>query len=169
MALRGTADAAPGATKPLFVPLTSINNITGQFSFTEFQIPPGSGESYFFFISSIDGSQGLILSLDDSGNVLLQVGPTILAPSYMGAWSPNNGSHKVHFSVDPAGVPILFIDGISIPLVLTAFGPSIISSLPTNSVAILNFIFTGTGITSSYRNAFIASGVIGPDAVFCCP
>ncbi len=169
MTFQGSSTNAPMDSKPIPMALPTIFGISGQYFFTEYQSPLGTGQLYYFFLSNFDGSEGLIVYLDDSGKVIFQVGPTPAAPSYIGTWTPNNGSHQVSFTVDALGVPTLAIDGVSIPLAFDVIAPSIVSVVPINSVSILAFIGNGANVSAPYTRIFVTSGIAGADTVFCCP
>lgn len=150
------------------VPLpVSVFDITGQVLFTEFQIPLGSGAGYEFQVSDSTFSNTIDILLDDLGNVFVLVGPVALAPFWLGTWAPNNGTHKMHFTVDAIGMPTLFIDDVAIPLVLSGNTPSAVTA-SANNVAI--FAMAGVvGVFSALvKNFFLASGVLPPSTVFCC-
>lgn len=150
------------------VPLpVSVFDITGQVLFTEFPIPLGSGAGYDFQVSDSTFSNTIDVFLDDLGNVFVLVGPVALAPFWLGTWTPNNGSHKVHFTVDALGTPSLFIDDVVIPLVLSGNTPSGVTAA-ANNVGV--FAMAGiVGVFSALvKKFFLAAGVLPSTTVFCC-
>lgn len=163
------ADDFPGATKPLPASLPTVFGMSGRFSFTEYQTPPTANTAYDLFFNNFDLSETLIVALFGDGNLTVQVGDPASAPQYNGIWTPNAGAHVVDFSVDALGVPTLFIDGVSIPLVFFANVPTFASLLPADSVAL--FLGSGDAAAGSapVTNVFLTAGVTGPTTDFCCP
>jgi hypothetical protein len=170
MTMLGAGNELPSASRPLFMALSSILDLTIQFTFTEFPIPAGSGSTYFLFLRTVDGKNGISFSMDDSGNVIVQAGPVDNAPNYLGTWTPNGGTHQVQIGIDDSGVPLVWIDGISIPVVLGVVTPSQASVIPENFINLPWFVgLSATAVPSPVFSVFVTSGVYPPSTVFCCP
>lgn len=159
----------PGASKPIPVSMAGVNGLTGQFTFTEYPTAPNPSTTYDLYANNVDSSQSISMGLFGDGTISFQVGPSASAPVYSGAWTPDNGTHTVHFNVDNAGVPALFIDGVAVPLLFIGNAPSFASIFPANSVV----LFIGSGdpapTSSVVSDLFLTAGVLGPEAEFCCP
>lgn len=166
-----TDDASdfPAARKPLPAPLVTVNGLTGQYSFTEYPSVPNVATAYNLYMTNFDLSEVVVVGLLGDGSVFFQVGDPAAAPSYFGAWTPNNGSHTIHFSIDALGVPAIWIDGVSIPLTFFGNIPSFAASEPANHIA---FGF-GSGdaavVTAPLTNVFVTAGSLSPSTEFCCP
>lgn len=157
----------PGATSP--ITLADITNMTVQALFTEFTGPTGLGtSSYNFYILSAGGTNIFQVQLSDDGVAFVALGPSINASQYFGTWTPNNGTHTVHLTVDNAGVPTLSIDGVDIPLTFVFAGPNVIG-FPANSVAVFFLAGLSSPDNAELTKLFIASGQLPADTVFCCP
>lgn len=163
------ANDFPGATKPLPAPLVTVNGLSGQFEFTEYATPPNVNTTYELFVTNQDLSEGLTIALFGDGSVAVQVGLPAAAATYTGAWTPNNGSHDVHFSTDALGVPTLYIDQVAIPLTFIGNSFSFPSFLPTNVVSFFGGSADPTPASSPVRNIFLTAGALGPATEFCCP
>lgn len=163
------ADDFPIATKPLPAPLASVFGISGQFYFTEYATPPNPTTTYQLVVNNDDLSQSLAVSLFGDGGVIVQVGDPNLIPTYLGSWVPNFGPHLVHFSVDGAGVPTLWIDGVAIPLTFFAAIGSFWTLYPIAAVSYGGGSGDPTPGSSPLLNIFITAGEAGPQTVFCCP
>jgi len=159
----------PVDTKSLPVPLGSVNGITGQFGFTEFATPPGPNTSYVFVLNNQALNDSLVIALFGDTSVVVQVGDPANGSNYISAWTPNNGSHVVSFQVDSSGVPLLWIDGLSIPLMFIGMGTNIGSLLPANSVSFAVSSGDPTPATAPVKNLFITTGALPPQTRFCCP
>lgn len=157
----------PAATKP--ISLASVNNLTAQWTFTEFAAPTGLGNSvYEFYVVNAGSTEGILIRLTDDGSLFVLVGPVAAAGIYGGVWTPNNGTHKIHLTVDALGVPILSIDDVDIPLAFFGPGAIFLGTLPANVVAFFmaaGLVFPDSSVVSS---VFIASGVLPSSTVFCC-
>lgn len=160
----------PGATSPTKISIPTINNKTFRLTFKEFAAATGAGNSFYdFYVAGAGLVEGLELKLKDDGTLFVVVGPTGIAEFYDGVWTPNNGTHVIHLTIDNAGVPTLLVDGV--PVVLSDDGPSGISfgTIPANSVA----AFMSTGIVfpdqGNVTKLFVASGQLPASTVFCCP
>lgn len=169
MALKGSSGDVAAAVKTLPASLSSVLDLSGKYSFTEFQASLGTGQAYEFWITNTDNSESILVFLDDFGNALVQVGPTALTSSYLGTWTPNNGSHVVFFTVDENGLPHLYIDGNEVALEFVGESPSAAELLPANVVAVDGAVFDGANETSPWTSIFLASGVLSPTTEFCCP
>ncbi len=163
------ADDFPIVTKPLPAPLATVFGLSGQFAFTEYPTPPGPTTTYQIFMNNLGITQTLSVSLFGDGSVVVQAGDSTLIPTYTGTWTPNHGSHVVHFSIDGAGIPTFFLDGVNIPLVFFGNVLSAGSSYPDNSINYGAGAGDVTPASSPVRNLFITAGVVGPRTVFCCP
>lgn len=157
----------PAATSP--ISLATVNNMTAQWTFTEFAAPTGGGNSvYEFYVVTAGATEGVLVRLNDDGSLFVIAGPVAAAGIYGGAWTPNNGTHKVHLTVDGVGMPVLSIDDVDIPLAFFLSGPLFLGTLPGNVTAIFmaaGLVFPDTSVVS---RAFIASGVLPSSTVFCC-
>lgn len=169
MTLKGSSGDVAGAVKSLPASLSSVLDLSGKYSFTEFQASLGTGQAYEFWLTNTDNSESILVFLDDFGNALVQVGPTSLTSSYLGTWTPSNGSHDVFFTVDEEGVPHLYIDGNEVALEFVGESPSAAELLPANVVAVDAAVFDGTDESSPWTSIFLASGVLSPTTEFCCP
>jgi len=166
--LGGPSDT-PAASKSLLIPLSGIVSLTGQYTFTEFPGSAGSGSAqYDFYLSDTGPLNGMDIFLDGAGAVFVSIGSLASLDGYVGAWTPNNGTHKVDFSVDSFGVPTLFIDDVAIPLTFLGTGFSFLATLPSNV-----FMPTATFATSTssalVTKISITSGNLPPSTVYCCP
>lgn len=168
MSFNSTAANFPGATKPLAAPLAGVFDMTVQYQFSEFSAPLGSFESYFFSITNFDNSEYAQVILDDGGNVLVTAGPAAGSDFYTGTWTPNNGAHEVHLTIDSLGVPTLFIDGVLVPLAFS-FNASEFPTFPTNAVSLYASDAFGGPQSSTVSDVFVTSGVLSEGTVFCCP
>lgn len=130
--------------------------------FLEIAAPVDPSMQYAFGIFDGTGSNQYLVILDGDGSAFVVVG----ASAYSGVWTPSNGGvRSVHVIVDLAGVPILFIDGVPVPLALVGSIP--ITFLPdVIGAAINNDAFTGQG---AIDRLFVAVGAFPPSALFCCP
>jgi hypothetical protein len=139
-----------------------------QVTFTEYAAPTGSGFSqYEFYLKNLGDTEISDLRLVDDGSILVAVGPVNTATLYLGAWTPNNGTHVVHFTIDAGGVPTLYVDGVLIPLVQFFVGPVVVP-VPANTASAYftsGSAFPYTAVISKY---FVASGVLPPTTAFCC-
>ena len=159
---------APGAKKS--IALAGVNNLTAQYEFTEFPTPTGLGNSvYEFYIVNADLSEAVFINFVDNGNVFVGAGSVLTGNSYFGTWTPNNGTHKIHLTIDGAGTPRLWVDGVEIPLTLNGPFGFFLGSMPANVVT----FFAGAGlsfpVSSPVDNVFVALGVFPPTQEFCCP
>lgn len=164
-----TAAQYPSDMKTLDAPLASLFGVSGQFSFTEFTTVPNPDTAYNLFVTNSADTQVLQVFLLGDGNVGFAVGPPAGADLYLGTWTPNNGTHEVHFSTDALGVPTLYIDDVLIPLAFLANVPNFGGSLPADTVAFQ--IGSGSPIATSavVTNLFVTNTITGPETEFCCP
>lgn len=163
------ADDFPIATKPIPAPPAGILGISGQFSFTEHQTPPNATTTYQLLVANFDLSQVLAVSLFGDGSVIVQAGDPNLIPTYLGTWTPNLGTHTVHFAVDGAGVPTLFIDGVAIPLTFVADLGSFWTVYPAGAITYGGGAGDVAASTQIIHNIFVTAGATPPQTVFCCP
>ena len=159
---------APGAKKS--IALASVNNITAQYEFTEFPTPTGLGNSFYeFYIVNADLSEAVFIRFVDDGSFFVGAGSTSTGNSYFGTWTPNNGTHKVHLTVDGSGNPTLWLDGVALPITLNGPFGFFLGSMPANVVV----FFAGAGlsfpVSSPVLDAFVATGNFAPTQEFCCP
>lgn len=160
------ADATPAAQKS--ITLGSVLGITGQVTFTEFAAALGSGMSYEFHIRSAGGTEHVFVLLDDSGFALVQAGPSGAAGSYFGAWTPNNGTHEVHFEISGLGVPTLFVDDVAIVLAFGGASP-VFGAFTPNTVVALGSSGVGTPQSMKVTRYFLTTGLLPSTTDFCCP
>lgn len=169
MTVKGSSGDVGAAVKSLPSSLSSVFDLSGKFSFTEFQASLATGQAYELYVTNVDNSESILVFLDDFGNALVQAGPTALTSSYLGTWTPNNGSHDVFFTVDEEGVPRLYIDGNEISLEFVGQTPASAELLPANVVEVDAAVFNGTNESSPWTSVFLASGVLSSTTEFCCP
>lgn len=158
----------PGAKKS--ISLGSVNSKTFQFKFTEYPTPTGAGDSFYdAFVVTAGFAEGILVRLVDDGSVFVGAGPLAAAGLYTGSWTPNNGTHTIHLTVDGASVPTLYIDGAAVSLAFLVTAPLFIGTMPANVVT----FFSGAGLSfpfsSTVSNVFLASGIYPPTTEFCCP
>lgn len=167
MSLNSVATDTPAVQKMSPQPI-SVFNLTAQFKFTEFPMAPGTGAGYDFQLLDSTGTNFFDVFLDDLGNVFVQVGAVALTPSFVGVWTPNNGTHKVHMTSDALGTPTLFIDDVEI--VLTPIGdlaPIVVGS--NNNIAISAIPAVPGAVSMMVLNFFLTQSVVPTETVFCCP
>lgn len=157
-----------GATHPLSRPLASLFEMSGQFEFTEYQTPPNAFTTYQLFVNNIDLSQGFLVSLAGDGTGALQIGDPANSPTYIFLWTPNFGSHVVHFSIDSLGKPRLYIDHVEVTLTFTGNVPTF-GGLPANILGFFGGSAENGAASSTVRNVFLTAGNVGPETIFCCP
>lgn len=170
MTVETTGDTEfPAASRPLGSDLASVFGIAGLFDFTEYQTVPNGQTTYELIVNNVDQSQIALVGLFGDGGLIVQVGDPANAATYLGAWTPNNGAHRVYFSIDALGVPGLCIDGA--PVALTSIGnvPSFGAFLPANSVAYLGGAGVAGAASNPVRDIFLTTGDPGPQSIFCCP
>lgn len=163
------ADDYPIAAKPLPAPLASVFGMSGQFSFTEYATPPNTMTTYQVILNNADLSETLIISFSGDGSVIVQAGDPDATPTYIGVWTPNAGSHVVHFSIDGAGVPTLYMDGVVIPVPFVADLGTLSALYPANNITYGGGAGDAAAAVSSLANIFLTAGIVGPETVFCCP
>jgi len=132
----------PGVTKPFPASFVTVRGVSGQFTFTEYQTPPNSTTTYILFAINMGLSEVIDIEFFGDGTLVVKVGDPAAAPTYTGTWTPNNGTHDIHFSIDLLGVPTLFIDHVAIPLTFIGNIFSFAAALPVNVVG----FFGGAGI-----------------------
>lgn len=143
----------------------TVFNITGQYNFQEFPSLTAN-DFYDFSFTDAAGVNALDLFLDGSGFVYFQVGPSVLSPYYYGVWTPNMGSHVVHYTVTAGGVPALWIDGVSIPLVLQGSQVTF-ANAPANDIN-GEFGRNAPGGPALVTRYFLTAGNLPPTMQFCC-
>jgi hypothetical protein len=164
-----TATDFPGTIKALSGPLTGVLGVSGQFDFTEYQTAPNLDTTYDLFVTTFDISRIIAINLLGDGSCVVQVGPPASAATYSGTWVPNNGQHEVHFSIDSAGTPTLFIDHVQIPLTFIGNIFSFASALPANTVSFFGGAGAAAAASSPVRNIFLTTPNAGHQTEFCCP
>lgn len=162
------ANDFPTASKSLPDSLASVFGLSGQWDFTEYQTPPNASTAYQTFINNSGLTQTLSVSLFGDGSVFIQAGATASAPSYSGTWTPNGGAHVVHFQVDGAGVPTLYIDEVLIPLTPLGNIPTFGAAYPANSISYGGGAAVAAPAASPLRSLFVTAGIVGPETEFCC-
>lgn len=164
------ADDFPLAAKPFPDPLVSIFGISGQFDFTEYQTPPNATTTYQILINNSGLTESVFVALFGDGTVIFQAGDPTSIPLYFGTWIPTAGAaHVVHFSVDGAGIPTIYVDGVLVPLVFSANVPSFAALYPADSITYGGGSGDAAPDTSPLRRLFLTAGVVSPETVFCCP
>lgn len=167
----GTSGAGdfPGDTKPLPTPLASMRSLSGKYEFTEYPTAPSGMTSYNLILNNQPLDDSAVLVLYGDGSVVFQVGDPSNAGNYTGVWTPNNGSHAVAFQISALGVPTLWIDGVSIPLVFAGTSATFAGFLPANSISFFLSSADAAPTAAAIRSVFVTAGIVGPAAVFCCP
>jgi hypothetical protein len=164
------ADDFAIAAKPLPAPLASVFGVSGQFDFTEYTTPPNSTTTYQAIVNNSGITESLLVSLFGDGSAVVQAGDSTLIPTYTGAWTPTPGaSHVVHFTIDGAGVPRLWIDGVEVTLVFVGNVGTFFSLYPDNNISYGGGAGDPTPDQSPLRSLHVTAGVVGPETVFCCP
>ena len=164
------ADDFPVASKSLPASLPSVFGLSGQFDFTEYSSPPNATTAYLLTANNLDLSESLSIALFGDGTIGVQAGDPASIPSYTGVWTPTPGAdHVVHFAIDGAGVPTLYIDAAPVPLVFFGNIPSFLSAYPMNSVHYGGGAGDAAAGVSPVRNIFLTAGALGPETEFCCP
>lgn len=158
---------APGAKKS--IPLSSVNNKTLQFNFTEYPSPTGAGDSFYeVYLVAAGFSDAVLVRFIDDGTIFVIAGPVPTAGVYGGTWTPNNGAHAVHLTVDGTATPTLFLDGAAVPLTFFGNFGIFLGTMPAGVVTFFSGAGLSTGISSTYSNVFLASGNFPAPTVFCC-
>jgi hypothetical protein len=143
---------------------------TIQYIFNEFV---GASDLVFYDLSIQDsaGVNSLDFYLGSDGVVYVQYGPNASAPFYDGVWVPNQGHHVVHLTLDGAGVPTLYIDGVLIPLVLG--GSQVTFSQADPGMLSMDSGWgnaVGTYTTAAkFEKFFVTAQALPPTTEFCCP
>jgi hypothetical protein len=144
----------------------SVLGITGQYNFKEFPSLLDANNLYDFSIADFGGVNALDLALIGDGLVYFQVGPSVLSPFYHGVWTPNQGSHVVHYTVTSGGVPALWIDGVPISLVLQG-SQATFANAPPNNINV-EFERAAAGGPALFTRYFLTTGIFPPTTQFCC-
>jgi len=164
------ADDFPIAAKPLPAPLASVFGISGQWSFTEHTTVPNALTTYQLSLNNTGLTEALSVSFFGDGSAAVQAGDPNSIPFYLGAWTPVAGAtHTAHFTIDGAGVPRLWLDGVEIPLVFIANVLSPWTLYPAESIAYGDGAGDIAPSVSHVTDIFVTAGVVGPETVFCCP
>lgn len=150
-------------------PVPNFLGVSGQFLFSEFSSAPIASTTYQFAGTNFDLTDSFVLALFGDGNVFFQVGDPTLAPFYVGTWTPNNGPHKVSFSISALGVPTLFIDDVEIPLVLGGSAFSVMALYPVNIANVLAASGFAGAVSSVWTKLFLTSGILPPTTEYECP
>jgi len=140
-------------------------NTTLQVRFREIDAPPLP--TFFYGMGALDAAGLAINAVQLVGDGTLHV--LAAGVQYSGVWTPQAGAtHTVHFTVDGAGAPNLFIDGAQIALVLG--GPPQIPAPFGNAMAFSVINFGGPPSSPAVLfDMFEATGVFPPGTSFCCP
>lgn len=166
------ADDFPIATKALGAPLASVFGLSGQFEFTEYLTPPNGTTTYQLLVNNFDLSESLFVSFFGDGSASVQAGDPAAIPTYINfaAWAPTPGAtHVVHFSIDGAGIPTVYLDGVLIPMPFVAAVPSFSTLYPVNSMSYGGGAGDATPAASPLFDLFLTAGLVGPETEFCCP
>lgn len=157
----------PAAYKQALNP--TIVSRTGQFTFTEFAGSVGFGISFYeHFLINAGKTQAVYMRLLDDGTLFIQAGLTLNATVFTGFWTPNNGTHTVHYNVVGLNNIQLWIDGVLISLSPLGSGGIATMSLPDNIAA---FFFAAGNYfpdVASIDSVFISRPLLPPSTVFCC-
>lgn len=159
----------PSDTKPLPATLLTVNGMSGQFEFTEFQTPPTASTAYDFIVTNQANDDSLVVAFFGDGGIIFQVGDPANGSNYLGAWTPDGGTHQVAFQIDALGVPSLWLDGVPMALVFIGMGASVASFFPANAVSFFFASDSATPATASVMNTFLTLGALPPQTEFCCP
>jgi hypothetical protein len=162
----------PIATKPLPSPLASVFNVSGRWSFTEYATVPNANTTYQILVNNTGLTESLFVSLYGDGNIAVQAGDSNNIPTYLGVgtWTPTPGaSHVVHFEIDGAGAPTLYLDGVLVPLTFIGDIFSFSVLYPAEAVSYGGGAASANPAESPVESIFITAGIVGPDTVFCCP
>lgn len=162
-----TSNEAPAASKGIV--LASVNDLTMRFTFQEFSEAQGSVQ-YTLVVTDAGNADGLAIFLGANNDVTVLLGPQGNISTYLGMWAPNRGSHTVHMTVSPSGIPRLWIDGTEVSMALNSTG-TVMSGFPASSVVVNFFDLNSDGIprTAKLTSLFIASGQFPSTRTFCCP
>lgn len=162
-----TQSEAPAAYKDIV--LGSVNNLTVQFQFQEFN---DLGASIAYLIIITDAGQANVLSIGLGANGALDIvsGPQGNASVYEGIWVPNKGQHTVHVTVDGVDVPRAWVDGLEIPMPLNQTG-LVFSGYPVSAVTANFADLNGPGpaVSAVLTKLFITTGQFPPTQTFRCP
>lgn len=163
------ADDFPIAVKPLPAPLATVFGVSGQFDFTEYPTAPNAATTYQLLINNTGLTETLLVSLFGDGTIVVQAGPPASIPTYTGVWTPTPGAaHVVHFAIDGAGVPTIYIDDVLMPLALFGNVPSFGASYPANNISWGGGSGVAAAASSPLRNIFVTAGITVPETEFCC-
>jgi len=165
--------AGPGESiivqKSLLIPSPTAD-FSGQFRFTEF--PAGGGDpSVFYAVFLTDagpGSETMLIFLVADGSVFLSTGAGFGGIIYSGVWASVPGAtHTVHWTIDAAKLPSLFVDLVAVPLFPAFPGPFFVG-LPADQM-LVEAGNNGALASAPFDFDFAATGVLPPTTVFCCP
>lgn len=157
----------PGAEKA-HTAIASISNLTFRFEFTEFPGPPIPNRRYEFFVTNTGATEMLQVTLNEDGNVFIDLGSSVSLDDWSGAWTPTSGAHKIHVTVDALNVPRLWLDDVEITLTFngTGFSPG---GVPSANTCAAFYRYATVDEQATMTNMYLASGNLSFDTVFCCP
>lgn len=165
--LVGVGSISPRAGKSLFVSLPSGNDISGQYRFSEFPASAGDGSAIYDMSVTDSASVPVYIFLLGDGTAGFLTG--VAGDLYIGAWTPNNGTHKVDFQIDAFGVPRLFVDDVEITLTFITSG-AVPPPIPGPDKISFGAEWSGhLGVSSVITEAFVTSGQLPSTTVYCCP
>lgn len=155
-----------------------LTNFTLQFKFTMGVGPLHPGRSYDVILAGADSLMkfGVFMGEDPAEpgggvfSVLIGVGAFI--PVFRGNWTPLPGStYQVHVSVDGAGVPTAFINGVAVPLVSAPVGSSGGVNAGPNVVVVRTTTYNDDAPLAEVKRdwVFVHDAPTPPTTVFCCP
>lgn len=167
----GGGSNTPGAGRPFPSPLGGVTLLSTQFKFTEYPGSAGTAAIYHHFIFDSTFSNFIQVFMNATGLVLFIAGPAAGADSYSGTWVPDNGTHKVDYSIDALGVPTLYIDDVLIPLVFGGGGntPPFGSTFSADTIYFLSEPGGAFVISSKVMDVFVTAGIQPPTTAYCCP
>ena len=157
------------ARKELPEPVGSTFDKSGRWTFSEYQTIPNGTTTYQYWVNNSDISEIITISLFGDGNLIFQFGPVDLAYSWIGTWTPDGGTHTVHFSTGSLTEdPKLYINGVEVPLIflgqLVTFG----AQLVPNMIAVMGGSGETGSSTSVVSNIVLTTGTIGPNVPLGC-
>lgn len=132
-------------------------DISGRFEFIESAGETGIGDFSYNqgFVNDGFGPQAetIIGLLDDGTALIAGPGISLAGGAGIGVWSPQPGGHRIaDWSISPAGVPSLFVDGVAIPLapagLVTAIKDPNLTTLETDNAGQTDSMYLGSWLTS---------------------
>lgn len=138
--------------------------VTLRFRFAEIAGAPTINMDYVVGVLDSGGEGNPLVFLRGDGLVIVFRGSL----AYLGTWTPagNGAVHIVHLTVDAAGNPSLFIDGIPIPITGPGAVSPVVAAPNQVGASIENDDLSGQG---SFDRIFVAAGVFPVSTEFCCP